>query len=99
VAITAAGIAAAAIAGSTSVRAADLGYRPLHHHRHVRVLEPVVVPPGYAYGGYGNGVGPGYPPAYPPGPGYGPGYVPGYGYLYEVPALGLVLPNAILPGY
>ena len=62
------------------VRAADLGYaRP--HHRHHRVVReaPILVPQGYAYGGYGPGPGPGWVEG--DGTGYAPGITPGYGYI------------------
>lgn len=73
----AAAVTAVLLAGSAA-RAADLA-TPRHHHRARHRLvdaEPPSVPPGYAYGGYGNGPGPGWSDAYGP-----PGYGPGYGYI------------------
>ena len=57
---------------ATCAEAADLG--PLHHRRHHHFIRSAPVPPpGYAYGGYGNGPGPGWVD--------GPGYTPGIGYI------------------
>ena len=69
----------AAMLAPASVRAADLGYGRPHHRHHVRDATPIVVPQGYAYGGYGNGPGPGWVEGY--GPSFAPGITPGVGYI------------------
>ena len=61
--------------GASGAMAADLGDLHRRHHRHLQPLPP----PGYAYGGYGNGSGPGWVDAR--GLGYAPGITPGFGYI------------------